>query len=255
MTRVLTAALGILLVLAVTLWDLDWAFVLVVLLVAALGLDEFLAMASRRGWRRPGRWALVPGVAVTLAFRLDPQWIVWALAGNLFLLSIVSIASGRGAEHLEYLAFGAAGTIYACMLPGFLLLLSPQSIWVLLATVWAGDTAAFYGGRLLGRHRLAPVVSPNKTVEGAIAGGLASIVAGTAVGYAVLGASVPALIGLCLLTGAAGQLGDLVESAMKRTAGIKDSSRRLPGHGGVLDRVDSLLFAAPVFGFCMTWIR
>jgi phosphatidate cytidylyltransferase len=191
---------------------------------------------------------------VTLAFDFGAGWVLWALVGDVFLLSIASMASGRGSEHLEFLAFGVAGIVYACLLPGFLLLMSREVLWVLIATVWAGDTAAYYGGRLLGRHRLAPVLSPNKTVEGALAGGIASVAFGAAIGSALLDVSVLWLMGVCLIAAVAGQLGDLAESAMKRTAGVKDSANRLPGHGGVLDRVDSLLFAAPVFQFCMMWI-
>jgi phosphatidate cytidylyltransferase len=98
------------------------------------------------------------------------------------------------------------------------------------------------------------VLSPNKTVEGAVAGALGSLLVGGVLGRWLLGASVPFLIVLCLVTGVAGQLGDLAESSMKRTAGIKDSANRLPGHGGVLDRIDSLLFAAPVFHFLTVWL-
>lgn len=255
MTRILTAIVGIVLVVAVTGWGPEWLLTGIVALVGALALDEFLGMVSKRELRCPGRWWLAPGAAVTLSFSMGPVWIVWSLVACLLGLSIVSIAGGLAREHLEYFSFGIAGLVYACLLPGFLLLMESPLLWVLLTTVWAGDIAAYYCGRLLGRHRLAPVVSPNKTVEGAIAGGVASVLAGGFVGSLFLEMSLPVLLTICLLTGIAGQLGDLAESALKRTAGVKDSGDRLPGHGGVLDRIDSLLFAGPVFQFFMTWAR
>ena len=253
MTRVLTAALGLLLILAVTVWGPVWLFVLLVVLVAALGLDEFLSLVSALGRSHPGRWFLLPGAAVALSFALGPEWVLWTLAANVVLLSLVAMAGGRGAGQFEQLAFGTAGMLYTCLLPGFLLMAPRAALWVLIATVWAGDTAAYYGGRLLGKHRLAPVVSPHKTVEGAVAGGVASVLVGASLGSVFLDVTLPLLAGICLLTGVAGQLGDLSESALKRNAGVKDSANRLPGHGGILDRIDSLLFAAPVFLFLLMW--
>lgn len=255
MKRLLTAVLGLLVLLLVTAWGPSWSFVLLMLAVAGLGLDEFFDMVVARGFRRPGRWALLPGMAVTLAFRFDPQWIVWALAGNVLCFAIVSMASGRGTEQLESLAFATSGVLYACLLPGFILGMSRELVWTLVATVWAGDAGAYFGGRLMGRRRLAPVLSPNKTVEGAVAGAVSSTVIGTLAGTMLIGVPVALLAIACLVTGLVGQVGDLAESAMKRTAGIKDSANRLPGHGGILDRVDSLLFAAPVFQLLMLWIR
>ena len=120
--------------------------------------------------------------------------------------------------------------------------------WVLLAVVvvWVGDSAAYLGGRALGRTRLAPLISPNKTVEGAGAGLAGSVLAAVAVN-AISGLNLALLVaiavGLCL--GLMSQLGDLVESLVKRQLGVKDSGSLIPGHGGVLDRVDSLLFALP----------
>ncbi|MFQ5743768.1 MAG: phosphatidate cytidylyltransferase [Acidobacteriota bacterium] len=115
---------------------------------------------------------------------------------------------------------------------------------LLFVAVSTGDIAAYYGGRLLGRHPLAPSLSPHKTLEGTGFGLAASMVAAGAVGYyQIPAASLPRILALGLLLGAVGQCGDLFESALKRAAGAKDSSTLLPGHGGILDRIDSLLFA------------
>jgi phosphatidate cytidylyltransferase len=128
-------------------------------------------------------------------------------------------------------------------------------ILLLLCIVFSGDTAALYVGTLIGRHKLAPAISPGKTVEGAV-GGLA---VGLLVGLLAKHLLLPALpwgtaVGFCLLVGVAGQVGDLFESALKRSSDVKDSGSILPGHGGVLDRIDALLFAAPVAYLCRGYI-
>lgn len=123
----------------------------------------------------------------------------------------------------------------------------PDLLFLLFVCVIASDTAAYYGGRLFGRRALAPTISPKKTREGAAAGLLGSVLAAflaQAWFYRALPARHAVAVGL--LVGVAGILGDLAESVLKRAAGAKDSSGLLPGHGGVLDRADSLLFAAPV---------
>jgi phosphatidate cytidylyltransferase len=117
----------------------------------------------------------------------------------------------------------------------------------MMGVIWAGDVAAYYAGRALGRHKLAPTISPNKTVEGSIAGLAGSILAGTLLGSWLLQRQISFLALASLAAAIAGQLGDLAESALKRSSGVKDSSSLLPGHGGMLDRLDSLIFAAPVF--------
>ena len=253
MTRILTAAVGISLVLAVISWGSDWLFGAVVALVAALALDEFLILRSARGVGRPGRWFLLVGAALTMSFLGGPQWTLGVLFVGVVLLTATTLGTGSVSTVLDRMRDGAAGLVYTCLLLGFLILLIRPALLVLLGLVWAGDTAAYYGGRAWGRHRLAPRISPNKTLEGAIAGALASVLVGTVLGRELLGLTYAWLATLSLVTAIVAQIGDLCESAFKRNAGVKDSSRRLPGHGGVLDRVDSLLFAGPVFYFLL-WI-
>jgi phosphatidate cytidylyltransferase len=130
---------------------------------------------------------------------------------------------------------------------GFLVVLPRERILLLFAIVWIGDTAAYCGGRSLGRHLLAPKVSPKKTVEGAVAGLIGSVLAGTAGGAWFFHEPLPTMVWISLVTAVAGQLGDLAESVLKRSAGVKDSSSIMPGHGGILDRLDSLFFATPIF--------
>ena len=121
--------------------------------------------------------------------------------------------------------------------------------WTLLVVVaiWIGDSASYLVGRAIGRAPLAPALSPRKTVEGAIAGLVGSAVAATIADIAFgLGLTIPMAVSIGLALGAAGQCGDLAESLLKRQVGVKDSGSLIPGHGGMLDRVDALLFAFPL---------
>jgi phosphatidate cytidylyltransferase len=153
---------------------------------------------------------------------------------------------------LELAARQIQGTCYISLSLSLLVLLRSASdgvtwIFLMCAIIFAGDTAALYAGTLWGRHRLSPVISPGKTVEGSLVG----LAAGLSVGLAAKALFLPewgwpACVLFALAVGVAGQTGDLFESALKRASNIKDSGSLLPGHGGVLDRIDALLFAAPV---------
>jgi phosphatidate cytidylyltransferase len=129
----------------------------------------------------------------------------------------------------------------------------PWLVFLLLAIVWLGDTAAFYVGSRFGRHKMAPTISPKKSWEGAAAGFLTGLAAGAVWSVWRRGRLEPELLLLAACTAAAAQVGDLVESMLKRGGGVKDSGHVLPGHGGLLDRCDALLFAAPVLqlGVCL----
>ncbi len=123
----------------------------------------------------------------------------------------------------------------------------PTGAWVLLTMVlaWGSDTAAYFVGRKFGKTKLAPRISPKKTIEGSAGGLLASVVGAVVMSFFLEGLNVPDAIALGVLAGAAGQAGDLLMSVLKRSSGVKDSGGILPGHGGILDRVDALAFTAP----------
>jgi phosphatidate cytidylyltransferase len=155
----------------------------------------------------------------------------------------------------------ALGLLYTGVLPTFVALLRfhPQGshlIVLVLAISFLGDTGAYFAGRFLGRHKLYPSVSPKKTWEGAV-GGLIASAGAAAVAHFYFLPSLPLGIGLALgaVLGALGQAGDLCESMLKRAYDVKDSGRILPGHGGLLDRIDALLFAAPGLYLAVRWLE
>lgn len=131
-------------------------------------------------------------------------------------------------------------------------------VWLLvaLAIVWAGDTGAYFAGRAFGRHKLAPRISPNKTVEGLLGGMVCALAAAAFFGWCAGAATdqQPVVLAVALATFLASVIGDLFESLLKRHVGVKDSGDLLPGHGGILDRIDAVLAALPVFALGKLWL-
>ena len=176
-----------------------------------------------------------------------------ALALNLIGVGILSLIQYKhNPDILGTIRFQLQGMLYIPLLLMFLVLIRDlpdgmKWIFFILSVVFAGDTGAFYVGSNLGRHKLCPAVSPGKTIEGAVGGLAANIAVGALIKWLFFD-SLPwgtALV-FFLSIGAIGQVGDLFESEMKRSSNIKDSGTILPGHGGILDRIDALLFVAPV---------
>jgi phosphatidate cytidylyltransferase len=247
MKRVLTALVAIPIVLALTLFAPDWVFALSVGFVAALAAEEFMVLGVACGIGRPGKWFVLPVAMVGASFMGGADWVLTSLGFSVLLLLTVIVFSGTLERALACSAIGLGAVLYCGFTLGFLVLLPRELVLLLFAVIWVGDSAAYYVGRAFGRRPLAPGISPKKTVEGAIAGLVGSMLIGGFVGVVFLGEP---LLSVTLISGATaviGQIGDLAESAMKRSAGVKDSSSILPGHGGILDRLDSLFFAAPVF--------
>jgi phosphatidate cytidylyltransferase len=182
------------------------------------------------GMELPFVAATIVTLVVAMARRPDPPTMLDAARGTLFPVAFVGLPLAYLIP-LRYAAEVRDGAL----------------LWLLFVVVFFGDTAAFYVGSRIGRTRLAPNLSPKKSLEGAI-GGLVAGLGGALVVRAVLLPELPLphLVVLGLLLASAGILGDLAESLVKRATGFKDSSSLLPGHGGVLDRVDSLLFSGPI---------
>jgi phosphatidate cytidylyltransferase len=176
--------------------------------------------------------------------------------GALLCLLIFSPMDPSGLTRLAHLSFG---WLYIPYLLSYVLLigrLAEGSLWILfiICVNSADDIAALYCGQQWGRHKLYAVVSPKKTIEGALGGVCASLVVGAVYGNLFLkGVSTWEILLLSGMVAALGQIGDLTESMIKRMSGTKDSSNLLPGHGGILDRLDSLLFVVPATFFYLTW--
>ncbi len=181
--------------------------------------------------------------------------VVWFAPPRAFAVFAVLVAIAACDELRRLVPFSAAvalAVVYVALPLAALIELrvhgGPEAVFLLMLTIMVSDTAQYYTGRSLGRRPLAPRISPKKTIEGAVGG----FVVATAM-FAIVGAwwapTIPtaARVGLGLVLVALGIAGDLFESFLKRRAGVKDSSHLIPGHGGVLDRIDALLFAAPAY--------
>ena len=187
------------------------------------------------------------------AYGVGADLILGLIALNLVAIALISIFQFKS-DHsvLDVITKQVQGILYIPVSLGFLILIREGHsgttwIFLLLAIIFAGDTSAYYVGSYLGKHKLSPAISPGKTIEGAIGGLAANLVVGS-IGKAFFLPGHPWGLSILffLAVGIAGQLGDLFESEMKRSSNIKDSSNILPGHGGILDRIDALLFASPV---------
>jgi phosphatidate cytidylyltransferase len=301
MKRVVTAVLLVPIVLIVVLRAPDLLFALLLAVVALLAQREFYNLArpsapdTHGGGAPPSRIAEpyrvlggIAGFLMIVAFTVAPDFVAlpggagallataWAPLLLLVVVLLLRALSGPLPQSLTAFSVTLAGVFYPVLLLALLgdIRRAEYGRWwiiFLLVTVWVGDTAAYYVGRSLGRHRMAPNVSPKKTWEGAAASLLASgLLGGCLIHWAAACTSAAAAIHLASspieATGAFGsglllaivinvfaQLGDLVESALKRGAGVKDSGMLLPGHGGILDRVDALLLAAPVLWYLLIY--
>jgi phosphatidate cytidylyltransferase len=252
MKRVLTAAVMIPAAVG-AIFGPPALFLAVAALLAALCYYEYAALITAQGGEAVLPVALVAGLIVLVTPEPFLAGSLLALVGMCFAmrgqdLARTLITAGGFALGLLYVfgAWRAAIELKA---------LSPH--WVLFACGlnWLGDTAAMYVGKAFGRHKLAPRVSPGKTVEGAVASLVASAAGGVLyVGWALPAFPMAAAFGLAVAGNVAGQLGDLAESALKRGAGVKDSGHMLPGHGGILDRMDSSLFSMPMVLGLLRWI-
>lgn len=265
--RLITAAIGIPVILAVVLLG-GIAYTLVAAAILALAAYEFVVMMMPREEKAPVKRvvgatgiATVAGV-VLITIGADAGFDEWtgAVVAALGIVFLAGLAGAPGREALAGWAVGAAGLIYVGVLGSYLVLLRnlPDGLeWILLAVLatWGTDTFAYFVGRATGRHKMAPRISPGKTWEGTVGGlvgGLVTVVVLNAL--LDLPSSTGEALMLGLLLPAVSVAADLGESMLKRGAGVKDTSALIPGHGGFLDRLDSILFTVPLVYYFAIWV-
>ena len=232
---------------------------LIACLVAGLAADEYARITSgarpERAERVEGRglcrWIVIAVVVYTCWWAAVPAPLSIVLL-SIFVIVWLAIAVLRLSRTIQEAAVDLVAPVYIGAPLGMLVALQmrsgPKATLLLIATIVVSDSAQYYSGRAFGRRPLAPAISPKKTVEGAL-GGVIVGAAFMAIAIPFVFPSTPLVVRvmLSLLIVFLGIVGDLFESRLKRTAGLKDSSELIPGHGGVLDRIDALLFAIPVF--------
>lgn len=270
-TRVITAIIGIIIAVgAVTMGGILFNAILFIL--ALVGWNEYFSMfrkvPSTKVWSATG--------ALGILLVLGPMIFgLYKISLFLLVLSVISMAvyytlKRKGGE-LSTLMNTVGGFFYVATGLASLMILRDSSmyestglaienvemgvliIWLLLLTTWASDTFAYFAGRFWGMRKIVPHISPNKTLEGFVGGFVGCVIVGALYAF-IVGVPFYMGLGVGIIVGIVAPLGDLFESKLKRYAGIKDSGQLLPGHGGFLDRFDSLLFAAPaVLAYVLLW--
>lgn len=267
MTRVLSGAILIALAVAAGWFAPPPVFKAVAFLLLGAAATELVGLARASGLSIP-MWPSVIGAMITLGVLAFPSSTTAREATPLQLVLLAQFVAvsgvilggwNGGSDALARVSASLFPSIYLALPLGALVAIreqeGPAALFLLMLTVMVSDIAQYYTGRLAGRRPLAPVISPRKTVEGAIGG----LVFGALI-LAIVGAwwlprvplALRALVGVTIV--ALGITGDLFESMLKRSAGVKDSSALIPGHGGILDRIDALLFAAPVYYTVLQYI-
>lgn len=235
-------------------------FLVFINLIILLGLREFYLLMKSKGYRPYELLGYFCGLSISLYAWHRGVVVPLILTASLLAIMIREVFRSEISQSLGHMAITVFGIMYVGWLGSHLVLLrqlpghlgveeevGARLVYLMALLTWTTDTAAYLFGVAFGRHKLIPRVSPNKSVEGAVGG----LLGAGFVGWYLTGNLAPFMTPLSgvllgLVVGGMGQLGDLVESLIKRDVGIKDSAELLPGHGGILDRFDSLLFTAPV---------
>lgn len=253
--RVITAVLSLIVVIVALAWGpVSWKWL--VYLGSLMAVSEFASITGQR-------WFSVPAFCAYVLLTL----LMWTVHGWSYieLQTIVAIVLAlpvllRNTSTLAQTSMLLVGTLYIGW--GGLSISTLRNIghdagwlWLFMISIWATDTVAYFAGSWLKGPKLWPSISPKKTISGAVAGLAGAAVAAVLAGLLLIGdRPIAAYAWIGLATSLLGQFGDLVESAYKRSAGVKDSGRLLPGHGGLLDRIDSMLFAAPFAVYLITQV-
>ena len=265
--RLATAAVGLPVILGTNYFAPPWAFYIIVLAASLVGAQELFAMTHQGDRVSQGAGILISAAASVVVYTRsdDPDAMLAVLVGVPLAGLLVTLARLGAMESAALRAFALGAGPLLVAVPLTLLAVirrasggaGPGFVLLALGLAWFTDTGAYFAGRFAGRHSLYEAVSPKKTVEGGIGGLVASVVWAVfgSVGY--LRGELPLwhAIALGLVGGVLGQAGDLCESLLKRSTGVKDSGTIVPGHGGVLDRVDALLMTTVVVFFYTRWVR
>jgi phosphatidate cytidylyltransferase len=279
--RVATAAVLIPIVVILVYEGPSWLVAFLAALVALLALIEFFKLTSQIGMRPFRVWTMLCAAGLFYAQwasggaevrRLNWGWelirgaaanwisVETVLLGFVFGAAIIGVVMWIPlAEVLPGIGASAAGLLFIALPFSYIARLEnlreggPVLVLFALAIVWAGDTVAYFTGKSMGRTKMAPALSPKKTWEGAVGNLVGSLIVGFCFARWQNG-DMTAWLVTAALANVAGQFGDLIESAYKRGAGVKDSGAILPGHGGMLDRIDSLILAAPVVWLAASWL-
>ena len=278
--RIFTALVLIPIVVALVWWGPSWLLAAVAALIAIVALLEFFDLGERIAMRPFRKWTIVCAAGLFYAqYSLglvetrsvaEGYSIVRSAAGGVLSIEAVLLVFVFGAvvvglatrwalhEVLPAIAISSAGLLFVILPFSYLVrineisLVGRKLVLFTLCLIWAGDILAYFVGKGLGRVPMAPALSPNKTWEGALGNLLASLLVGVFFAKWLQMEATQMLV-IAGLANVAGQMGDLIESAWKRGAAVKDSSNLLPGHGGVLDRIDSLILASPVVWAAYQW--
>jgi phosphatidate cytidylyltransferase len=231
------------------------SFILIV--VAIIALWEYFRIIFK-GHQRLIYYLAQPAYVLAIAIIIAAyfnhlDWVLLFLCLDVLFAGMVSMPMFKSNPNVpDFIAKQVLSVVYIPTFLSFLVLLRNGRegvgwVFFVLCVVAAGDVGAYYIGSYFGRHKLCPAVSPNKTIEGALGGICANLLIGFIFAFLFIdGLSWPLALIIAVIVGITGQLGDLFESQFKRTSKVKDSSNLLPGHGGMLDRIDALLFAAPM---------
>jgi phosphatidate cytidylyltransferase len=257
-TRLITGAIGIP-ILAAVVWVGGPLLAAVVALAVFVAQIEFAIARDAQRNHISIAGALCGASLPALALAAE-EYVLGGAVATIGIVSTAYVFTKSPKDDIENWLWGVTGALYLGGLAAFFVLLREVENgrdWLLftLITVWVTDTGAYAVGRAIGRHKLAPAISPGKTIEGS----LGSVLTGFACVFVLnevldLGLALEHRIALGLLLPAIIGIGDLAESAVKRALAVKDSSGLVPGHGGIADRLDSLLFAAPLVFYYLTWV-
>lgn len=262
-TRVISALAAGFLLLGVAIYGGAQGLILAVTVVVILGIREYTRMAFRLG-QMPDAvshayWAICLLTYLAMFYFGNDSLVFFAVGNAAFFAASLWLTRGKVTNEalLASVAIGAFGLIYCVLFPYYCIRIlqlanGPQLFLFMLLVVFSGDTFAYFAGRFFGKRKFMPMISPKKTWEGSLGGLTGSAVVGT--GYLCMMNSYPILptILFCIACGFAAQTGDLLMSLVKRVAQVKDSGTIMPGHGGILDRIDGVLISCPlVYAFAL----